>query len=191
VSKTERSGVLSEDLFWFGEKMRHGYDGVAPNPEAALNLYKAAAATGFPHAYLRLGEMYERGIGTAVYLNEALDAYKTAAERGEIIGYAAMAGLASRTADHGKADILWTRFFEELAFAEAHDLGPDEPATSIHAYIFSKLARSEQPTLFPALVRYRSELIDYVQQYLEHASDERQLEVMHAMIDWLAANMPE
>jgi len=66
MAKAERGAALGEDLFWFGEKMRHGYEGVAPNPEAALNLYKAAAASGFPRAYLRIGEMYERGIGTAV-----------------------------------------------------------------------------------------------------------------------------
>jgi hypothetical protein len=47
--------------------------------------------------------------------NEALEAYKTATDRGEIIGYAAMARLASRTSEDEKAEVLWTRFFEELA----------------------------------------------------------------------------
>jgi TPR repeat protein len=186
ATRTDRTGVLSEDLFWFGEKMRQGYEGVAPNPEAALNLYKAAAATGFPQAYLRLGEMYERGFGTAVYVNEALETFKMAAERGEIVGYAARARLASRTKEDEKAEVLWRRFLEELAFADTHNLDVDEPATSIHAYLFSKLARSEQPTLFPVMMRYRSELIAYIQRYLEYATDERQLEVMQAMMDWVA-----
>jgi hypothetical protein len=122
VTKTDRTGVLSEDLFWFGEKMRQGYEGVAPNPEAALNLYKAAAASGFPRAYLRLGEMYERGIGTAVNPREALEAYQTATAKGEIVGYAAMARLASRTPQQEEAQLLWHRFFEELASADTHDL---------------------------------------------------------------------
>ena len=193
MPKAERGAALSEDLFWFAEKMRHGYEGVAPNPEAALNLYKAAAASGFPRAYLRIGEMYERGTGTVVDVREALEAYKMATDRGQIIGYAAMARLASRTSEDEKAEILWTRFFEELASASAdtHDLGPDEPATSIHAYIFSKLARSEQPTLFPVMVRYRSELVAYMQRYLEHASDERQLEVMRSMVTWVTQNLPD
>ena len=191
VTKTDRTGVLSEDLFWFGEKMRQGYEGVAPNPEAALNLYKAAAASGFPRAYLRLGEMYERGIGTAVNPREAREAYQTPTAKGEIVGYAAMARLASRTPQHEEAELLWRRFFEELASADTHDLGVDEPATSIHAYLFSKLARSEQPTLFPVMIRYRSELIAYIQRYLEHATDERQLEVMQAMIEWVAENLPD
>jgi hypothetical protein len=191
MAKAERGAALGEDLFWFGEKMRHGYEGVAPNPEAALNLYKAAAASGFPRAYLRIGEMYERGAGTVVDIREALEAYKAATEKGEFIGYAAMARLASRTTEDEKADVLWDRFFEELASADTHDLGPDEPATSIHAYIFSKLARSEQPTLFPVMIRYRSELVGYIQRYLEHATDERQLEVMQAMIEWVAKNLPD
>jgi len=191
MAKAERGAALGEDLFWFGEKMRHGYEGVAPNPEAALNLYKAAAASGFPRAYLRIGEMYERGIGTAVDPRQAMEAYKTAKDRGEIIGYAAMARLASRTTEHQKAEFFWAYFFKELASADTHNLGPDEPATSIHAYLFSKLARSQQPTLFPAMMRYRSELIAYMQRYLEHASDERQLEVMQAMIQWAAKNLPD
>jgi TPR repeat protein len=66
MTTTGRGAALSKDLFWFAEKMRHGYEGVAPNPEAALNLYKAAAASGFPRAYLRIGKMYERGTGTVV-----------------------------------------------------------------------------------------------------------------------------
>ena len=92
-----------------------------------------------------------------------------------------------------KAEILWTRFFEELASASAdtQDLGLDEPAMSIHAYIFSKLARSEQPTLFPVMMRYRSELVAYMQRYLEHASDERQLEVMRSMVTWVTQNLPD
>jgi hypothetical protein len=130
----------------------------------------------FPRAYLRLGEMYERGSGTAIYPKEALDAYKTATETGEIIGYAGMARLASRAKEDEKAEVLWRRFFEELAFAETHDLDFDEPAASIHAYLFSRLARSEQPTLFPIMKRYRSELAAYIQRYLENVSDERQLE---------------
>ena len=102
-----------------------------------------------------------------------------------------MARLASRTTEDEKADVLWDRFFEELASADTHDLGPDEPATSIHAYIFSKLARSEQPTLFPVMVRYRSDLFAYMQRYLEHASDERQLEVMRSMVTWVTQNLPD
>jgi TPR repeat protein len=135
--------------------------------------------------------MYERGIGTAAHVNEAFDAYKTAAERGEIIGYAAMARSASRMNEDEKAEVIWRRFFEELAFSETHVLDVDEPATSIHAYIFSKLARSEQPTLFPVMMRYRSELVAYIQRYLEYASDERQLEVMQAMAEWVAENLPD
>ena len=68
-------------------------------------------------------------------VREALEAYKTATDRGEIIGYAAMARLASRTSEDEKAEILWTRFFEELAStsADTHDLGLDEPAMSIES----------------------------------------------------------
>src|SRR4051794_9701669 len=74
---------------------------------------------------------------------------------------------------------------------EALLLGVDEPAASIHSYLFSKLARFEMPRVFPAMQRHRLELIAYIQRYLEFASDAEQLDIMQAMIDWVKEKLPD
>jgi hypothetical protein len=40
------------------------------------------------------------------------------------------------------------------------------------------------------MVRYRSELLAYMQRYLEHASV-GQLEVMRSMVTWVTQNLPD
>jgi hypothetical protein len=77
--------------------------------------------------------------------------YNKAAEWGEITAFAAMARLVSRTKQAPKAAILWMKYFAELAKACDVDLGTDEPASSIHSYFFSKLARFEMPLVYGIL----------------------------------------
>jgi hypothetical protein len=87
----------------------------------------------------------------------ALALYRKAAEAGEVTAYAAIARLVSRSTQASKADILWRKFFVELARVGDRELDIDEPAASIHSYLFSKLARFEMPRLFPAMKSYRTE----------------------------------
>src|SRR3954451_1402576 len=118
-------------------------------------------------------------------------AYRRAAEEGEITPYAAMAQLLGRTTQASKADLLWQKFFTELAAADDPDLGVDEPAASIHTYLFSKLAHFQDPNFFPVMNRYRAELIGYMQRALEHISDHEQLDIMRAMVAWVSEHLPE
>ena len=103
----------------------------------------------------------------------------------------AIARLLSQSTQTSKADLVWRKFFSELAIADARDLEIDEPAASIHSYLFSKLARFEMPRVFPAMSRYRAELIAYMQRYLEHAFDAEQLDIMQSMQDWVKEKLPD
>ena len=57
---------MAEGLFWYAEKLHYGYEGVEKNFEEALRLYGQAAELGYPRAFLRIGEMHERGLGAPV-----------------------------------------------------------------------------------------------------------------------------
>src|SRR4051812_28018921 len=179
---TDTPNALAEGLFWMAEKLRYGYEDVEVNPAQALRLYQQVADLGFGRAHLRIGEMHERGIGVPKDAAEGFAAYRRAAEEGEITAYAAMARLLGRTTQAPKADLIWQKFFEELAAASDSDVGMDEPAASIHTYLFSKLAHFQDPNFFPVMNRYRTELVGYMQRYLEHISDHEQLDIMRAMV---------
>jgi TPR repeat protein len=188
----DASQALAEGFFWMAEKLRYGYENVAVDSTEALKLYRQAAALGFPRAYLRIGEMHERGIGTPTDAAEAFSVYRRAAEAGEITAYAALARLVSRSSQAAKADALWEKFFVELASTSHPDLGANEPAASIHAYLFWKLAHYRDPAVFPVMSRYRTDLIRFMQQHLEHVSDAEQLDIMQTMIGgWVSKRLPE
>jgi TPR repeat protein len=191
MAKIDTGTALAEGFFWMGEKWRYGYEGVEENPTEALKLYNHAADLGFPRAYLRIGEMLERGIGVEANLSKAFAFYDKAAAAGEITAFAAMARLVSRTKQAPKAEILWKKYFAELARAGDVDLGPDEPASSIHSYLFSKLAAFEMPRVYAPMKHHREELIAFMQEYLEVASDPEQLDVMDAMMEWVKEKLSE
>jgi len=52
--------------------MRHGYEGVAPSPEAALNLQSRKPHPACLGHICRIGQIYERWTGTVVNAREAL-----------------------------------------------------------------------------------------------------------------------
>jgi TPR repeat protein len=191
VTHNDGTNALAEGFFWMGEKLLFAYEKTLPNPEEALKVYKQAADLGLPRADLRIGQMLERGVGLVADPSQALAFYRKAADAGEIVAYAAIARLLSQSTQASKADLVWRKFFSELAKADARDLGIDEPAASIHSYLFSKLARFEMPRVFPAMSRYRAELIAYMQRYLEHAFDPEQLDIMQSMQDWVKEKLPD
>ena len=191
MTEPESPNALAEGFFWMAEKLRYGYEGLQRSPAEALKLYRQAADLGFARAYLRIGEILERGVGVEPNPSEAFAFYKKAADAGEITGYASMTRLVGRSTQAAKAETLWKKYFVELAKAGDVDLGRDEPASSIHSYLFSKLARFDMPRVYPAMRRYRIELIGFMQRYLEHASDAEQQDIMDAMTEWVREKLPE
>ena len=106
--------ALAEGLFWYAEKLHYGYEGVEKNFEEALSLYRQAAELGYPRAFLRIGEMHERGLGTPVDLSQALACYLKARETGDLTGLAAIARLVGRSQHRQKSEALWAKFFATL-----------------------------------------------------------------------------
>lgn len=188
TNNTTRSAT-AERFFSIAEKARHGNEDAQPDYTEAVHYYRRAADLGFAHAYLRLGEMCEHGVGVSVDLVGALSLYKKAADAGQITGYAAIATMVSATSESDKADLLWRKFFSELARGHHGELGFNEPAASIHSYVFCKLSRFEVPNFFPVMNRYRHELVAFMQKYLEHATNHDQLEVMEKMVDWVTKHL--
>jgi hypothetical protein len=191
VSNIKVGNALAEGFFWMGEKLMYGYEDTAIDPEQALKLYRQAADLGYTRAFVRIGELYERGIGSSADPQQAFRAYIEASKRGDLVGLSALARLVSRSKQRDKADALWAKFFHGLASAKDVDLGLDEPAASIHGYLFWKLARAEEPRFFPVMRRYRLELVAYLQGYLEHTSGDAQLDIIGAMMNWISENLPE
>jgi TPR repeat protein len=185
-----RTGTaLAEGFFWMAEELRYGYETTAPDPQRALKLYRQSAELGFPRACLRVGEIYERGVGVPANPVKAFTQYRRAAEQGEITGYAAMARLVSRRTHHQRAESIWRRYFEELERGDHRDLGIDEPAASIHGYLLTKLWKGEEPVFYPVMDRFRDDLIAYLQRYLQHARGDQQLVVTKAMMAWIGNNL--
>lgn len=54
---------------------------------AALTKYKFAAEQGNPMAYIKLGNMYDGGLGVTQDYSEAIRYYKIAAHQGQVLGY--------------------------------------------------------------------------------------------------------
>ena len=106
--------ALAEGLFWYAEKLHYGYEGVEKNFEEALSLYRQAAELGYPRAFLKIGEMHERGLGTPVDLSQALACYLKARETGDLTGLAAIARLVGRSQHRQKSEALWAKFFATL-----------------------------------------------------------------------------
>jgi TPR repeat protein len=181
--------ALAEGLFWYAEKLHYGYEGVEQNLEEALGLYRQAAELGYPRAFLRIGEMHERGLGTPMDPSQALACYVKAREAGHIIGLAAMARLIGRSQHREKSEALWAKFFATLANYAEHDLGVDEPAASIHSYLFWKIARGQEPRLYAGMRGHGRDVIGYSQRYMEHAEGETQFDILQKVQRWALINL--
>jgi TPR repeat protein len=150
VAEINIGSALAEGFFWMGEKLRYGYEDMPVDPEQALKLYRQAADLGYARAFIRIGELYERGIGTSADPRQAFKAYIKASEHGDLVGFSALARLVSRSKQRDKADALWAKFFHGLASAKTVDLGLDEPAASIHSYLFGSWRDRKSPDYFPS-----------------------------------------
>jgi hypothetical protein len=138
---------------------------------------------------LRIGEMHERGLGTPVDPSQALACYVKAREGGDIIGLAAIARLVGRSQHREKSEALWAKFFSVLQNYSEHDLGMDEPAGSIHTYLFWKIARGEEPRVYDGMKAHGHDVIGYGQRYMENAHDETQLDILVNVQRGVLANL--
>ena len=187
-----RTGTaLAEGFFWMAEELRYGYETTAPDPQRALKLYRQSAELGFPRAYLRVGEIYERGVGVPANAVEAFTQYRRAAEQGEITGYAAMARLVGRSTHHQKAASIWRRYFEAIVaklWSLCHVLRDDgitynEYVTELTYLLFLKmLAETERENRLPAEYRWDNlarreglEQLDYYKRMLLDLGDPKKV----------------
>src|SRR5687768_13536529 len=99
--------ALGEALFWYGEKLMWGYEGVEKNPGEAFKLYGQAAALGFTDAAIRVGQLHEHGKGTDFDPQAALRSYAAAVRSGNFFGLAFLAKLLSRTTHLRQAEAAW------------------------------------------------------------------------------------
>ena len=106
---------LAEGLYWMAEKLAWGYDGTAPDPAEAFKLYRQAAGLGFSDAFIRLGQLQERGRGTPQDPKAAVKKYQEAAKAGNFLAFHYLAKLLSRGGQSEHAHVLWNRFFKDLA----------------------------------------------------------------------------
>jgi TPR repeat protein len=74
----ETTSALADGLFWYAEKLRFGFEDIQPNQAESQRIYKQAALLAHGKANLRLGEMYEQGIGTERVTALALTHYTAA-----------------------------------------------------------------------------------------------------------------
>jgi hypothetical protein len=65
----------------------------------------------------------------------------------------------------------------------------DEPAASIHTYLFWKIARREEPKLYDGMKGHGQDVIGYSQRYMEHAHEETQLNILLKVQRWASANI--
>ena|SRR5215204_441954 len=109
--------------FWLGENDTESRG----SPERSTN---RLPILGFP--VLISGS----GMNEASALSQTRHRLSLFTERQPMRERSAIARLLSQSTQTSKADLVWRKFFSELAIADARDLEIDEPAASIHSYLF-------------------------------------------------------
>jgi TPR repeat protein len=185
----EETSALADGLFWYAEKLRFGYEDIQPNQAEALRIYKQAASLSHGKANLRLGEMYEQGIGIERDPVLALARYTTAWKIGAPEGLAGIGGLLFRSGRFNEGNRYWSAFFERISQEEIPESWTDDRVTWVHRYLLLCLTHNQAPHAYPALRYYRSVLLSYHQLSIEHAQDEQQLDSLSRVADWLAKHL--
>ncbi len=114
-SKSEQHSEPWQDVFEQAEAYRYGLGDTLADAKRAVTLYKQAATLGSVTACLRLGEVYEYGIGCEQSNDKALDYLKEAARLGDANAYTPMAKLYYKLGQYANADKCWKRYFSYLA----------------------------------------------------------------------------
>ena len=181
--------ALADGLFWYAEKLRFGYDDLHPNPAEALRIYKQAASLSHGKANLRLGEMYEQGIGTEQDASLALARYTAAWKTGPPEGLAGIGGLLFRSGQFKEGNRYWSAFFKRISQEKIPESWTDDRVTWVHRYLLLCLTHKQVPHPYPALRSYRSVLLSHHQLSIEHAQDDQQLENLSQVTGWLSTNL--
>ncbi len=186
---SNRDGLpLGEAFYWMAEKLTRGYEDVEPDPAEALKLFRQSADLGFSDALIRIGQLQERGKGTARDPGAALQSYLAAAKAGNFVALAFLAKLLSHSSQLERADALWDRFFEKLEAAPQHAFNVAGRGELLHDYITTQLQLGFEPSHMEVLRRHRVEIAGHHQLLLEHAPVDR-LDRLGAVMKWMELNL--
>jgi hypothetical protein len=175
-------------LFMEAEEMAWGCEGIAPDPEEALRLFKQSADLGLTDALIRIGQFHEQGKGTSPDAYAALKNYLAAANAGNVVALAFVAKLMSRSTQLERSELLWSRFFAKLETIHEHEFLAAGRGELLHDYIVSQLRLGLEPGHIEVLRRHRIEIAGFHQQILEHAGVDG-LDRLSGVLKWIELNL--
>jgi len=177
-----------EALYWMAEKLTWGYEDVEPAPAEGLKFFRQSADLGFSDALIRIGQLQQQGKGTPRDLDAALKSYLAAAKAGNIVAFAFLAKLLSRSSHLEKADALWNRFFAALNADREHIFLAAGRGELLHDYITNQLQLGLEPGHMEMLQRHRIEIAGHHQLLLEHAPVDN-LDRLGGAMKWIKLNL--
>lgn len=179
---------LAEALYWRAEELYYGYEDVPRRPAEAFKLYRQAAELGFSHAFIRIGQMQERGTGTRRSIGAAIVSYKEALNIGNSVALGFIAILMSRSHHIESADAIWNRFLISFdRIPECHFVTATR-GQLLYRYIESQLRLGFEPSHIALLRTHRIEIASYHQLILDHISDAKRIQ-SDATFQWILLNL--
>lgn len=145
-TKKLRNGrsFYSDGLVFTGICFEMGVLGFKKNCNLSFDYYEAAAKLNNPLGVFRLGQCYEKGIGTPIKIDKALTFYRIAAKLGSVEAMHTYGAIQISGECGVKKDVSAGLFYLQLAVKKADDSYP---------YPFFDLAKCYDSTLNTVLIR--------------------------------------